>query len=241
MWAVALAQAAVGLSVIAGVPAVIDRWPFPGTTPLTFTFLGSILLAASASSAWCVLANEPAGLVGVGIDYLTILVPFIIFVLVADIDDRGPLVVAVLPTVAFGVWLLAAFRDASEGTARTPTVVRGAFAAFSAVLLVVAVALFAGSKVLPWPVSDDVAVVVGLMFLGAAAYFVFGVVRGVWTHAGGQLAGFLAYDVVLIGPLVARVPDVTSEDAVSLTVYLAVVVSSGVLAGWYLLRGPLPR
>ncbi len=241
VWIVALAQAAIGLAILADVPAVLDRWPFPGTTPLTFTFLASFLLAASASSAWCILADEPAGLVGVGVDYVTILVPLMVFLVVADPDGSAgplPLLVATAPTLAFGVWMIAAFRRTPAGAARTPTVVRGAFVVFATVLVAVAVALLAGVEVMPWPVSSDVGVVVGLMFLGAASYFVVGALAGTWTHAGGQLAGFLAYDLVLIGPLAARVPDIGSDDAVSLALYLTVIVSSGVLAAWYLFRGP---
>ena len=42
------------------------------------------------------------------------------------------------------------------------------------------------------------------MFLGSATYFAYGIVRPRWTNAGGQLAGFLAYDLVLIVPFMTR-------------------------------------
>lgn len=238
MWTVALVQAALGLGLLAGVTTLTSRWPFEGTTPLTFTFVASILLAAAASTAWCVLADEPAGLAGVGLDYLAILVPLLVVLLVADVEDRWTLVGAVLPTLVFGVWMVVVFGRLPAQERPTPAPVRWAFVGFAAALVVVAGALFAGRDILPWPVTRQLGVVVGIMFLGAAAYFVFGAVRARWTHAGGQLAGFLAYDLVLIGPLAARVPDVTEEDAVSLAVYLAVIVSSGLLAAWYLGRPP---
>jgi hypothetical protein len=77
-------------------------------------------------------------------------------------------------------------------------------------------------------------VLAGCLFLGAAAYFVYGLVRPSWANAGGQLAGFLAYDLVLIGPLLSRLPAIAPEFRLSLIIYLVVVIYSGLLAVYYL-------
>jgi hypothetical protein len=53
----------------------------------------------------------------------------------------------------------------------------------------------------------------------------------VWGNAKGQLAGFLAYDLVLIVPFARLWP---TSPSLSLAVYLAVIAASALLAVWYL-------
>jgi len=75
----------------------------------------------------------------------------------------------------------------------------------------------------------------GLVYLGAAVYFLHGYLRPRWGNAIGQLAGFLAYDLVLLAPLLERLGIVTGVRLTSLVVYLAVVLYSGALAVHHLL------
>jgi hypothetical protein len=72
------------------------------------------------------------------------------------------------------------------------------------------------------------------MFVGAAIYFAYGLLRPSWVNAAGQLAGFLAYDVVLIVPFLMRLPTVAPELRFSLITYVVVVSYSGLLAIYYL-------
>ncbi|HUP31688.1 MAG TPA: hypothetical protein VM184_01555, partial [Gaiellaceae bacterium] len=116
-----------------------------------------------------------------------------------------------------------------------PALVLWSFRLFVVLLLLVSTLLLARVSVLPWPVTGDQSTAIGLMFLGAAAYFVYGLVEPRWENAGGQLAGFLAYDLVLIGPFLDRLPDVPGEFRVELVVYTIVVAYSGALAAYYLL------
>ena len=78
----------------------------------------------------------------------------------------------------------------------------------------------------------------GFLFLGSAAYFWYGLRRPASDNAIGQLAAFLAYDIVMIVPLVQRLPTVEPAQALSLWLYVAVVVGSAVIATWYLLLDP---
>jgi hypothetical protein len=73
------------------------------------------------------------------------------------------------------------------------------------------------------------------MFLGAATYFAYGFLRPTWDNAVGQLAGFLAYDIVLIVPFLSRLSAIEDRFRIGLIAYLAVVLYSAALAGWYLL------
>ena len=103
---------------------------------------------------------------------------------------------------------------------------------------------------IPWTITRDLSLVIGWMFLGAATYFVYALVRPGWLNAAGQLAGFLAYDVVLIVPFLTRLSTAAPEHAVGLIIYTAVVTYSGLLATYYLFirkstriwtRGPSSR
>jgi hypothetical protein len=87
---------------------------------------------------------------------------------------------------------------------------------------------------IPWAITPELSVVMGWMFVGAAAYFVYGLLRPSWANAAGQLAGFLAYDLVLIVPFLTRLPTVSPEHRLGLIVYTLVVSYSGLLAAYYL-------
>ncbi len=115
------------------------------------------------------------------------------------------------------------------------------FGVFTAALLVVSTLLLARNSPLPWQVTGDRSTAIGLMFLGAAAYFVYGLVDRRWENAGGQLAGFLAYDAVLLWPFVERLPDIAPEFRLALWIYTAVLVYSGIVALVYLAFHPATR
>ena len=55
-----------------------------------------------------------------------------------------------------------------------------------------------------------------------------------WHSARGQLLGFLAYDLILIGPFLAHFNTVNPVHRLSLTIYTLVLVYSGALAVYYL-------
>ena len=116
-----------------------------------------------------------------------------------------------------------------------PRLVRWSFVVFIIALLIVSIQLiFQVPNVIPWAITPELSVVIGWMFLGAAAYFVYALLRPSWNNSAGQLAGFLAYDVVLIVPFLQRLPTVAPQSQAGLIVYTAVVVYSGLLAFYYL-------
>jgi len=72
------------------------------------------------------------------------------------------------------------------------------------------------------------------MFIGSASYFTYGLLRPGWSNAGGQLAGFLGYDLVLILPVLLLIRNITPALLPNLIIYLAVLIYSGALAIYYL-------
>ena len=115
-----------------------------------------------------------------------------------------------------------------------PGPVRLSFAAFAVMLIGAGTALVFQADIFPWELGDETSVMFGLIYLGAAAYFIWGFLRPAWPNAAGQLIGFLAYDLVLIGPFVDQFSNVSGGQLTSLIVYTAFVVYSGALAVNYL-------
>lgn len=254
---VAAIQAVIAVGFIAQVPLATALWPFPGVTPMSNTFIGSIYLAAAASTGWCLWVRSDRAMAGIAIDYLLILVPFLVFSMARVLDGAGIEIViftiACALGVVFGIWLLRwslshAWRDPRP----TPRLVRGAFALFVVALVLVGGAMVVQVPgVIPWTITRDLSTLFGFMFLGAAGYFLFALLDPRWENAGGQLAGFLAYDIVLIWPLLAQLfssgrggyydeaPGASLRP--NLAVYALVVVGSGLLAAWYLAIDPRTR
>src|SRR5881392_3773200 len=56
----------------------------------------------------------------------------------------------------------------------------------------------------------------GLIFLGAATYFIYGALDPHWGNAVGQLAGFLAYDLVLLSPFFGHFDSAQGGSLISL-------------------------
>lgn len=246
MLALAVAPAIIAVLLVARPPIVLDLWPFPGTSNLAFVFLASILAAAAASTAWAALAGERVSYAGIGLDIMVIFWPMAIYLLTVPAARGGGLTIlfavivamAVLGTVLVARTVRAPMTDPRP----TPRLVRVAFLVFTVALVFVGGALVTGRpNTVPWSVTPEVSVICGLIFLGAAAYFVFALVRPGWSNAGGQLAGFLAYDLVLIPPLAGMLGTVPGYWRGSLWAYLVVLVVSGVVAAWYLFLDPRTR
>ncbi|MCW5864105.1 MAG: hypothetical protein KIT52_13495 [Anaerolineae bacterium] len=220
-------------------PWAVRLWPFAGTTPLTYVLLASFFAAAAASTLWPLASGHFGALRGVALDYVFIFGPLTAVILWLGLrgGESGQIVYALLCAggLAFGLWLWWwAGRWPLDTSVPMPALVRGSFAVLVLALLFVSVRLWLRLPTIPWKLTPELSLVVGCMFFGAAVYFVYGLLRPSWANAGGQLAGFLAYDLVLIVPFLRALPGVASEFRTGLIVYLVVVVYSGLLAIYYL-------
>ena len=95
--------------------------------------------------------------------------------------------------------------------------------------------------IFPWQLGAETSVMFGLVFLGAATYFVYGALDPHWGNAVGQLAGFLAYDLVLLAPFLEHFGTARGGSLVSLIIYVAFLVYSGALASYYLFASNATR
>lgn len=80
----------------------------------------------------------------------------------------------------------------------------------------------------------------GLTLLGAATYFIYGTLDPHWSNAAGHLAGFLAYDVVLLAPFSGRFSTARGGSLVSLIIYVAFLVYSGHWPATFISSEPSP-
>jgi hypothetical protein len=60
-------------------------------------------------------------------------------------------------------------------------------------------------------------------------------------NAVGQLAGFLAYDLVLLSPFFGHFDSAQGGSLISLVIYVAFLVYSGALASYYLFASKATR
>ena len=211
---------------------VVALWPYP-LYGLSHIFIASILAAIGLPVAWIGIANEPAALVG---GALNIAFSAGAIGVHAALHD-APAMAAVSLMVALGSIGLGAFgvRHPFRDRRPTPMIVRLSFALFIVLLAPLGIALVAEATVFPWWIDGASSAVYGFVFIGAALYFAYGLVRPVWGNATGQLLGFLAYDLVLIGPYLDHWQRVLPHLRVNLAVYIAVLVYSGGLAATYLI------
>jgi hypothetical protein len=89
-------------------------------------------------------------------------------------------------------------------------------------------------NLIPWMITPTLSILIGWIFAGAAAYFIYGLIRPAWSNAAGQLIGFLVYDLVLIVPFAVRLPAVADQFRLGLYLYTGFLVYSGLLAVYYL-------
>lgn len=221
-------------------PFVVNLWPFPGTTPLTFIFISSIFAAAAASTLWAAASENYAALAGIGLDYIAILAPVAVVSFQLGSSSGNAQLIGYGVTCVFGAifgifLLLWSLRIPLDRTRAMPGLVRWSFVVFIIALLVVSVRLILKvPNTMPWTITPELSVVIGWMFIGAALYFGYGLLRPSWANSAGQLAGFLAYDIVLIVPFLTRLPTTPPQHLTGLIIYTAVILFSGLLAIYYL-------
>jgi len=76
---VAITQALLGLGFALQITFITQIWPLPNTSPLSLIFIGSIFMAAAASTLWCLFFGENGSLAGVNLDYIAIFAPLTIY------------------------------------------------------------------------------------------------------------------------------------------------------------------
>ncbi len=221
-------------------PWATNLIPWTGSW-LSHIFISSIFAASAVPVIWLGLSGELGAIVGGAIDFGLMYAGIGVFSLQLYVQDSSRLSVLIFGLVSFASVLLCLvlflwsrripFRDQRP----MPRWVIVSFGAFATVLVVVGSALTLKiPNIFPWVLSPELSVIYGWIFLGAACYFIYALVNQKWSNAQGQLLGFLAYDLILIGPFVQHFSAVRPDLLPNLTLYVAILIYSGALAIYYL-------
>ncbi len=222
-------------------PWALTLWPWPDGR-LTYLFIASILASMAIAVFWIGTTGRwraaLPGTVNVTVSAGGMALYLAAIYAPPSATEPRPIQHAVVlgGFALANVVLFFIFRKTSlAGSQRMPPLVYASFCAFAVVLLLVGGALVLGaSNVMPWPMQPRSAVLVGWIFLGDALYFLLPLSTPLWNNARAPLLSFLAYDLVLLPPLLSHLSTVKPEHQASLYVYIFVLAFSALLAVYYL-------
>ena len=219
-------------------PWATSLWPVPDT-PLSYAFIAAILAGGAAPLIWIAFSERFAGLtgygLGFGIMYAGMALAAILFFLRSRQAALAEFALVIGVVAALCVFVFFRTRQSAVESQPTPRLVRLAFTL--EILVLAGVGLFLLLKVpniLPWNISPESSVLYGWVFLGLAFYYLYAVLRPQWVHALGPLLGFLAYDLVLFSPLLARFGSLRPEHVLGQVAATVIIIFSAALGVYYL-------
>ena len=251
MRAILIAFGVTALGLAAGfflqLPWAVELWPWPRSRQ-SHIFIASILAASGVPVLWIGWSREwaaiAAGALDLSVTYLG-MAGFSLHTYWQD-DSRLPILHCAIACLVLAVTCLALYgwsrRIPFKDQRRLPAGVRVSFLVFILILVVAGGTLVMQRPgVFPWRLGPEQSVLYGWIFLGAACYFLGALIRPLWANARGQLLGFLAYDLVLIGPFLRHFGTVDPALWINLVIYTTVLAYSGLVAVYYLFVHPATR
>ena len=217
------------------IPLVTAILPPEDTFPLHI-FIASITASITASLLWIGVSGELGAVKGGAIDLVVFYGGLTIFQFRSAQHTLAGVLLCIIAVIVSLGFFLRFRRFPIEDNRLMPLPVRISFGIFFMVLLLDGIAiLLQVPDVFPWTLHPLSSALVGCFFLGLSYYFLYGLIYPRWHAASGQLWAFLAYDIVLIVPLLLHFATVSSAQLPSLIVNTIFLVSSGALAVYYLL------
>lgn len=240
----ALLDLAVGAGFFLKLPWATALWPFT-TQPLDYVVISSFLIAGTGAVLWIGLTGEWGALVGALLD-----------VGLFNAGAAGWLAYEWMQTgdvaylyraIAFAIFLggeigmmAAVWRRPVRDRRPVDRLLTISFWIFALVLLVASIQLLLHLPIWPWPLEAESSTLFGLLFLGSAVYFFYGLYKPSWHKMKGQLVAFLLYDLVLVQPYLHMGDGDLGYhlNYSSLAIYWAVILYSGGLSTYYLFFCP---
>lgn len=265
--AVVLVEIPIGVGFFRQSTWATDLWPLPDVR-MTYIFFASIIATTATLFAWAAWRDEPGTLPAIGVVAATATPTIGAYLTWLGLDrGEGHLTAAGITTIALGAATVAFTRWVGRAPIADPRplprLIRWSFVGFCAILIPVGIALtFQVEDAFPWNVSPENSTVIGLIFLSAAALFAWIIRHPRWAYGEMALTSFLVYDLVLFGPYLdlmrnrndtATVASYYGGDPsyaaatdngineMGLTVYLAVLAISAIVAIGFYLWGLRPR
>jgi len=229
-------------------------WPWPDVR-MSFVFLASIAAALGAPLVWIGITGEFAAFAGLAVNALVLSTGATAYLLWRWVHWQEALLPAIGVTILGSVIAAALYvwsrKLAMRDVRPMPAIVRAGCVAFAALLVVVGGALtLQMPRVFPWNLQPQDSTLFGLIFLGAATYFMHTIAHPRWGFAAPALWSFLAYDAVLFAPYLRMLGGPNGGSAIadyygsaanawasvnlpSLSIYLT-VLSASTLLGLYM-------
>lgn len=222
-------------------PWALSLWPWEDGK-LSYLFIASICAGIALPVLWIGLAEEYAAVQAGALDFALMYVGLLATLIITYpavqewVDPSlaiGLCTASLLLNLGLYIW---SRKFSFKYDQPIPALLRFSFGLFFLALVIVGISLVLRlPHIFPWPLKPQTSIVFGWIYLGAAMYFLYGLIYPVWGNVKGQLAGFLAYDLLLIWPFIQHLTNtVKPEHQLSLLVYLSVLIYSAVLAIYYL-------
>lgn len=144
----------------------------------------------------------------------------------------------------FNVWLFFwAKRFPAPDPQPLPSGVRWAYIIFILSLITVGTSLVLRlPNILPWPLPPVTSILFGWMFIGDAFYFGYALFNPRWANGEAQLWSFLAYDLVLFSPFLAKLSSgLAPQFLMPMIAYLGILFFSSIVAIYFLFLNPSTR
>lgn len=222
-------------------PWTMAFWSWDTQGQLSFTFMASMQAAIAVAMIWIGLSGELAALAAGALNLVVMMSGLAVTLFVWVAPPTGYLTELAIFCVLFALFNLLLFLWARHIPVRdqrpTPPLVQYSYILFITALVVVGVGLILEwPNVFSWNLPPTTSKIFGWMFIGDAFYFGYALYRGQWGLASAPLLSFLAYDLVLIRPFILRLlnEDLVLMRQISLSIYILVLIYSGLLAIYFL-------
>jgi hypothetical protein len=228
-------------------PWAIATWPAQ-TKLFTHTFLAAFLAAIAAPMIWIALSQEWRAMAAGALNLIVLAIGFTVFTFqLANSNSQSyslifPIVGLFFLPISIGVFLWSR-RQPLRAERPTPRLAHISFIVFAVTLIGVGglLALRVNDRIIPWTILPDTAILIGWIFLGDAAYFLYAVRHSTWGIAVGPLLSFLVYDLVLLPRMLGHFSDIPTDQLLSLIIYNAVMIYSALLGITYLVLNKATR
>jgi len=233
-----LFQALLAVGFILRMGWAVDLWPWP-VGPLSYIFIGAVLAGLATGSLWVAATQRWRAALPSLVGLCGMFAAMGVYLLGAPLTDAATGAVphfAAFFATAFGAAVLITLAMDEPGPIRPlAPLVRASCVVFALALLGAGIALVSGAgQVLPWPVSGPTATMFGLTFIGLSSVHALTAWWADRDMAVVAMAGFLVYDAVLLPAFYLTFQVVPEGHLPSLSVYVAVLVYSALLALWFL-------
>jgi hypothetical protein len=228
------------LGIFFSISAATQLWIWPAAPALNLAFVGAWFAGGTAALVWIGLSGHVTAFRALMLTLFVALTGSSIQLFrnqdLAGNERYLPFAILFVITALIALVVFFSTRHTPEtDPTPAPVAVRWAFLLFSAILLAVGFPMvFDLTPIFPVELATDTTIVYGWFFLGSFVFYFSGYLKSTIGNTTAQMIGFLVYDVLLIPPFLAHLPDVDPGLQTNLIIYLTVLISSAIFCVYFL-------